>query len=361
MTLAGGGEITVLIPTYRRPLLLERAIRSVLAQQYPRVRASVFDNASGDGTAAVVARIRAEDPRVRYHCHERDIGISGNFHFALGTVETEFFSILCDDDFLLPGFAEAAARGFAAHPDAAMACCDILQMNTRGDVVRERALAGCGEGRYDVPAGLLAMVRHGTPTLTGVVFRREVIAENGGFDQKVGAASDMDYVLRLAARHPFVVSHAAGAVFAPESIGEIRSPRGSLEWFWPGWMVMVEGLSSLDVLSPGDAREVRERLLAMIVRYLSFIGAAAVVRGHFEEARATADVLAGPLARPSRARAVRLLAAACQRVPGLHAGARAAFRARAEARHLWHRVRGALLRPDAEAWRVERSPPASSR
>jgi glycosyltransferase involved in cell wall biosynthesis len=361
MTLAGRGEITVLIPTYRRPRLLERAVRSVLEQRHPHVRASVFDNASGDETADVVARLRAADARVRYHCHDRNIGIVGNFHFALDSVETEFFSILCDDDFLLPGFTEAAAQGFAAHPDAAMVCCDVLQMNARGDVVREKPLGGCPQGRYDVPKGLLAMIRQGTPTLTGVVFRREVIGENGGFDQKVGAASDMDYLLRVAARHPLVISHTTGGVFAPESIGEVRSPRGSLEWFWPGWMAMVDGLAAADGLSPQDAAEVRARLLALIVRYLSYIGAAAVVRGHFDEARATAEVLAGPLERPARGRALRLLAAACRRVPGAHLVVRTAFRARAEARHVGHRVRGALLRPDAEAWQLERHGPDAAR
>ena len=349
----GAGELTVLIPTYRRPRLLERAVRSVLGQEYPHVRACVFDNASGDETASVIARLQAQDERVRYHCHAENLGIAANFEHALASVETPLFSILCDDDFLLPGFAGAAVEAFTRYPDAAMACCDVLQMNPRGDVVRERAMAACPAGRYGWPDGLLTMVKHGTPTLTGVVFRKEVIAENRGFDQSVGAGSDVDYVLRIAARHPFVLSHVAGAVFAPASIADVRSPRGSLSWYWPGWMTMVERLAAAEDLSPVVASEVRAALVGRLAGKLFFIGSAAAVRGDFAEARATAAVLAGSLQRRGPARAISLLAGVCEGVPGAHAVARTAFRTRAAIRHGWHRLRAALLRPDPDAWRVE--------
>ncbi len=47
--------ITTVIPTYRRPKLLQRAIKSVLNQTYPHFQVCVYDNASGDETAGVAA------------------------------------------------------------------------------------------------------------------------------------------------------------------------------------------------------------------------------------------------------------------------------------------------------------------
>ena len=38
--------ITTVIPTYRRPHMLQRAIRSVLDQTYPHFKICVYDNAS---------------------------------------------------------------------------------------------------------------------------------------------------------------------------------------------------------------------------------------------------------------------------------------------------------------------------
>ncbi len=354
MSLSTPDAVSVLIPTYRRPHLLRRAISSVLEQEYPHVRACVFDNASGDATAEVVAEMQARDPRVRYHCHETNLGAAANFQHALASVETPFFSILSDDDFLLPRFCAAAIQGFGRHPDAMMACFDVLQMNPRGDVVRETSLAGCPEGRYGCPEGLLAMVTHGSTTITGIVFRQRVLAEISRFDEAAGAASDVDFVLRTAARHPFVLSHTAGAVFAPVSIADVRSLRSTLAAFWPGWMRMVENVAGTDSLSPDVAGEVRERLVATLARHLSYVGAAALVRGDFEEALKTAVVLGGPLRRTGPARALDLLARACRAVPGVHALARWAFWVRGALRHHWRRFRGAILRHDPEARRVER-------
>ena len=94
--------ITTIIPTYRRPKLLKRAIKSVLNQTYPHFQVCVYDNASEDETAEVVAEFAKKDPRVKYHCHPENIGAIKNFKYGLERVGTEYFSILLDDDLLLP-------------------------------------------------------------------------------------------------------------------------------------------------------------------------------------------------------------------------------------------------------------------
>ena len=56
-------EITTVIPTFRRPYLLRRAIQSVLNQIYPDFQVWVFDDDSGDETAAVVSEMAQVDAR----------------------------------------------------------------------------------------------------------------------------------------------------------------------------------------------------------------------------------------------------------------------------------------------------------
>ena len=80
--------ITTVIPTFRRPRLVERAIRSVLAQNFDGFQICVYDNASGDETAAVVAQIAREDPRVNYYCHPKNIGAWNNFKYGIERVST---------------------------------------------------------------------------------------------------------------------------------------------------------------------------------------------------------------------------------------------------------------------------------
>jgi glycosyltransferase involved in cell wall biosynthesis len=53
--------ITTNICTYRRPKMLRRAIESVLNQTYQDFRICIYDNNSGDDTAAVAAEFVEKD------------------------------------------------------------------------------------------------------------------------------------------------------------------------------------------------------------------------------------------------------------------------------------------------------------
>ena len=110
--------ITTIIPTYRRPRLLERAIRSVLRQTYPNFEVHVYDNASGDKTRQIVNELSLQDSRVKYYCHEKNIGAGNNFQYALSKVDTRYFSFLSDDDYLLPDFYKATLSEFEKYPSA---------------------------------------------------------------------------------------------------------------------------------------------------------------------------------------------------------------------------------------------------
>jgi len=67
--------ITTIIPTYlRRPVMLKRAIESVLNQTYEDFQVCVYDNCSGDETAHVPAQLMQGEDRIKYHCHTENIG-----------------------------------------------------------------------------------------------------------------------------------------------------------------------------------------------------------------------------------------------------------------------------------------------
>jgi glycosyltransferase involved in cell wall biosynthesis len=112
--------ITTIIPTFRRPALLSRAIKSVLDQSCPQFEVLVCDNNSGDETQEVVAELTGKDDRVTYHCHRENIGFVRNFNFGLSQIKTPYFNLLSDDDLLLPHFFEMAVRALEVNPLAAV-------------------------------------------------------------------------------------------------------------------------------------------------------------------------------------------------------------------------------------------------
>ncbi len=96
--------ITAIICTYRRPEMLKRAIRSVQSQTFGDFQICIYDNASGDETAAVVAELAQRDSRIKYHCRPENIGPLANYVEAMKDVKTPFFAFVADDDLMLPNF-----------------------------------------------------------------------------------------------------------------------------------------------------------------------------------------------------------------------------------------------------------------
>ena len=66
--------VSVVIPTFNRAALVERAVHSVLTQTYSDIEVLIVDDGSTDNTGAVLRSLAHEDSRIRYLHHERNQG-----------------------------------------------------------------------------------------------------------------------------------------------------------------------------------------------------------------------------------------------------------------------------------------------
>jgi glycosyltransferase involved in cell wall biosynthesis len=246
----GGPLITTIIPTYCRPQLLARAIRSVLSQTYPRFRLQINADTSGEETMAVLKEYARKDPRVHYHRHMARLGLEKNFEYGMAQVETPFFSLLGDDDVLLPHFFERALAGFEQYPQAMCSACNTIWVDGRGKPIFE-PLEGWREGLFQPPQGMLDMVRSCHPHINSLLVRREMIREIG-IDVEIGSAFDLDFELRLAALHPIVVTLEPGALWVLH--GENASFTYPADGKFGGWPKMIRRLAN-DARIPAQARK----------------------------------------------------------------------------------------------------------
>ena len=95
--------VTVIIPAWNAECWLENTLRSVLNQTHRRLRILVIDDGSADGTAALLARLREEDPRLDF----RTVPNGGpaaarNRALELLDPETDYVMFLDADDLLEP-------------------------------------------------------------------------------------------------------------------------------------------------------------------------------------------------------------------------------------------------------------------
>jgi glycosyltransferase involved in cell wall biosynthesis len=280
--------ITVVIPTFRRPKLLRRAILSVLSQTFPAFQICVYDDASDDDTQKVVAELGKTDSRIKYWCHEQNIGFIANFNYGLKEVNTPFFSFLSDDDLLLPHFFERAVQSLVSYPD-------VMFYSGATIIVEDNKVIHIAtkDGRFGYfppPDGLLEILEKGQVIWDSVVFRSEVRDRVGVLDTEAGAPIDIDFQLRIAAHHPIIISNEWSAIFTQHE-GSISTTTSDFKLIWSGYRCISNKMMSDESL-PFDVRiMVQGTLDNWFCDFLFFLGERASVRGESDNVYAVAEVM----------------------------------------------------------------------
>ena len=205
--------ITTIIPTYKRPNLLRRAILSVLNQTYDNFQVCVYDNASGDETKKIVEKLSQNDSRIKYFCHEQNIGVEKNLQFGLNNVTTKYFSFLSDDDYLLPNFYKTTVEKFLEYPSAGFVAGSVITVSEDGKVLDVPLEHWDREGLYSYPEGFATLTMGDYPTWTGILFNSNVLSLSNNLDIDVGGAADLNLILSAAANYDYIISKIPCAVY----------------------------------------------------------------------------------------------------------------------------------------------------
>ncbi|HEY2455018.1 MAG TPA: glycosyltransferase [Scandinavium sp.] len=185
--------VSVIITTFNREDLLERAIRSVIAQDYPVVELIVVDDFSNEKTAQLIDTLRNEcEQRFSRFIYQRNTTNSGsnfsrNCGYALS--EGKLVTGLDDDDYFLP---QRISKLVARYDDQYAFVCDTL---TRLDKNREHVEKS---DTFRV-IGLQDILREnvvGNQVLT----TREKLMAVGCFSPEIKQQQDRDVWIKLIAK-----------------------------------------------------------------------------------------------------------------------------------------------------------------
>jgi glycosyltransferase involved in cell wall biosynthesis len=98
-------RLTVITPSLNQAKYLERALCSVLDQDYPELEYIVMDGGSTDGSVDI---LRSYDDRLAYWVSEPDGGQSWAINRAIERSTGEVIAYINSDDYYLPGAFDAA-------------------------------------------------------------------------------------------------------------------------------------------------------------------------------------------------------------------------------------------------------------
>ncbi len=133
-----GPMVSVGLPVYNGEAYLALAIESVLAQTLGDLELIISDNASTDGTEAIVRDFARRDARVRYHRNPTNLGAAPNYNRAFALGGGRYFKWLAHDDRILPDYLARTVAALEARPE-------VVLCNTAVDVIDA---AGRPIGRY---------------------------------------------------------------------------------------------------------------------------------------------------------------------------------------------------------------------
>jgi glycosyltransferase involved in cell wall biosynthesis len=202
-------DISVVIPTFRRPEKLAQAIASVLKQQATTLEVLVVDD-SPEGSADPVVR-NAADSRVRYIKNPNPSGGRPGAVRNLGwpQVSGRYVHFLDDDDIVPEGHYAAVEAVFADQPNVGVVFGTVEPFGDDTALVeQERAFFTNAARRARLCERIgpkLAFAAHMFfhPTLLvcgAAIVRRECIAGIQGFDAELPLMEDVDFYAR-AIRH----------------------------------------------------------------------------------------------------------------------------------------------------------------
>ncbi len=190
-------SVSVVISTYNRAHLVERAIRSVLNQTYRDFELIVVDDASGDNTREVVDNFH--DERIRYMRHDDNKGAPEARNTGIKKAGGRYIAFLDDDDEWLP---EKLEKQMAKMREAS----DRVGLIYTGSEVVEEKGKGVRKTYYpqfkgDVSEKLLLGPLVGS--VSKVLVKKECFDEVGLFDGSLKSCQDWDMWKRISDHYEF--------------------------------------------------------------------------------------------------------------------------------------------------------------
>jgi glycosyltransferase involved in cell wall biosynthesis len=213
----GSPTFSIVMPAFNAERTIGPAIRSALAQDRGDFELIVVDDGSTDGTAELI-RSFAGDPRV-VAIRSANNGPAGARNLALARASGRFVSLLDSDDLYLPSYLGEVEEALRRNPDAGFAFPDAWVLDDRSGRIRRRyTLADYASPAADAASWLRQLLAYNVVHCMAMI-PHNVLARVGPFDERLRAAMDYEFWLRIAA-------HGYRAVRISQPLGVYRvTPR----------------------------------------------------------------------------------------------------------------------------------------
>ncbi|MCX8044072.1 MAG: glycosyltransferase [Desulfobacterota bacterium] len=200
--------VSVLIPTYNRAHLINKAIDSVLAQTYQDIEIVVIDDGSTDNTKEVIGKYG----RDIIYVYQENRGIAGARNTGFLHCSGKYIAFLDSDDYWLPQKLERQIALFEQHPEYGMVACQCASIDAQGHFRKKNRPGRSGWI-------LEALFHKNFIRTSAAVVTKPCIQTIGFFDETLRECEEYDLWLRIAAQFPIGFINEPLAVYTDNPSG----------------------------------------------------------------------------------------------------------------------------------------------
>lgn len=186
-----GPRVSVLMAVYNGEAYLEEALDSLLGQTWRDFELVVVEDGSTDGTPDILQRYARADGRIVMVENPKNLGLVKSLNRGLAVCRGEYVARADADDVALPERLERQVRFLDERGEVGLLACAFYRMDAEGRVLK--AMHPPTDDRFI----RLRQLFMSSFVHSGVMFRRELVASVGGYDENCVHMEDVDLWARL--------------------------------------------------------------------------------------------------------------------------------------------------------------------
>lgn len=188
--------VTAVVTTYQRPVLVKRAVRSVLNQNYPSLEVIVVEDGSSTDTEDWLRK--QGDSTVKYIGHQTNKGLAAARNTGLEHASGDYIAYLDDDDEWKPGRIKKQIELYSELPASKRDRLGVIYTLYETRYPEETIVADAKEFNEGCLRDAIVRQRRLTPPPSSLLFRKMALRQIGGFDEQLVSSIDHDIWMALA-------------------------------------------------------------------------------------------------------------------------------------------------------------------